>query len=112
MSALLCGHAQLMTGRELEEHDGGLCAIRHTEAPVNLGEMELDRMNSQLQAASRLGIGQAGGHELQHFELTRGERGEVAPVSGTCSLIEHEIHRKRDACARLRPLGQRFEGMA
>jgi hypothetical protein len=108
ISALLSGYAEVAAVPELEKDDGCLRAIRDTEASVDLGEMELDRVDSELQPPRCLSIGQAGRYELKDLELTRGKRGRIASLSGTCSFIEHEFHRKRDASARLRPLGQRF----
>ena len=78
--------------RESEQRDGGLGPVRHAESPVDLREVELDRVHAEIEAACGLRVRQACSDELQHFQLTRSERSQAdAFGGGTFSLVEHEV---------------------
>src|ERR671931_835867 len=75
--------------RRMKVRDGCLRAVCHAEAAVDLREVELDRVHTQLEAARGLCVRHTCGDELKDLELTRREGGQAVRFRGACSLVEH-----------------------
>src|SRR5690349_7916926 len=74
---------------ELEVCDGRLGSVADPKAPVDLRQVELDRMHAELEPSSRFGVCHPRRDHPQHFELTRCQRPQTGPIPAVNRFLEH-----------------------